>query len=128
MKQVTQITWKVLRPNKTALTTLNSQHHGFVSYEPDTEIVTTLNNNFSANLRSRESRVEFEWPWPTLIAFFLWLRSLSDRILSHDRWVVWDFFFFFFLELVWFDCICVFDLNGLSLKEIIRIRGEQKTM
>uniref|UniRef100_A0A7N2MIX2 Uncharacterized protein n=1 Tax=Quercus lobata TaxID=97700 RepID=A0A7N2MIX2_QUELO len=28
--------------------------------KPDAETVSTLNNDFSANLRSRESRVEFE--------------------------------------------------------------------
>ena len=52
----------------------------------------------------------------SLITFSLWSYSVSWLL----NWVVWVFFFSFF-EWVWSDCICVFDLNGLSLKEIIRI-------
>ena len=104
-----------------------------------TETVTAINNGFAASLCNGESRVEFGRPWPTPIGFSLCsgtslkapiLFSLtilkSDRLLSLQLrslswpliWVVWKKNLF---EWAWFDSVCVFDLNELCLKEIIRI-------
>ena len=105
-------------------------------------------NRHQQRLRSklckRESWVEFDQPWPTLITFSLclgtsqkalilfflmilkidcllslWLRSPSLIVFSL---ITIDLgcsrvFFFFFFEWVWSDCVCVFKERHRALRE-----------